>query len=332
MMSRPRGILGILERTDYDKKMGDSNGTVRSAIEARRARNAMAGMRDLPSYQYGGQVTSYGVAPELAPLYQNLLEQLGGYSSQTMYGTPQQQAAYGQAIGYGLGGEPEAMRRAEAVLMGTPEGQDYVSEALAPYRRARGDVRRTQEEELYSSAYGQGADPFGGRGQLMQADLRMRERQDVGDEAIRLQREIADSLAGFAGQQQQQNLGRAQFAIGAAQGAAGLPYEAAERLTGITQGMGYQGDVISNQQLDQPGTLERVAGRVLQFAEAYPTLQAQGAFGGMPVGQKQAQGAYSGITSLAPGMLQRSLSNYQMNRPVNRPQFFSRPAPMYGGG
>ncbi|NCW67458.1 MAG: hypothetical protein EBV86_02650 [Marivivens sp.] len=92
--------------------------------------------------------------------------------------------------------------------------------------------------------------------------------------------------------------------------------------------MGYQGDVISNQQLDQPGTLERVAGRVLQFAEAYPTLKAQGAFGGMPVSQKQAQGAYSGITSLAPQMLQRNLGNYQ----INRPQFFPQQlTPMYRG-
>lgn len=283
-MNRPKGILSVLKRTDFNRKLGDSDNRVRSAIEARRFRDRDARMRQLPGYQYGGHVTTFGQAPALAPLYQNMLEQMQGYGAQTMYGTPQQQAAHSAAMGFGLGGGSQAMRDAYGVL--TSDVEDYMDPMVDIRRRTRNAELKSQMQEFGGAAALAGADAFGGRGQLMRERMMADARQATEDDyarslmdAYNLRGQEAMRLGQFGAQEEALAGQRLNMALGSAQTSANIPYDALERQMGITQGMGMRGPIYQGA-AQQPGFLERSLGRVSQFMSAYPFMQDQGMFGG----------------------------------------------------
>ncbi len=295
-MNRPKGILSVLERTDFDRKLGDSDNRVRSAIEARRSRDRAAQMRQLPGYQYGGQITHFGQAPALAPLYRNMLEQMQGYGAQTMYGTPQQQAAHSAAMGFGLGGGSQAMRDAYGVLTGDVE--DYMDPMVDIRRRARDEALKTQMQEFGGAAAMAGSDAFGGRGQLMRQGMMQDARQATEDDyarslmdAYNLRGQEAMRLGQLGGQEEALARQRLGMALGSAQTSANIPYDAMARQMDIIQGMGMRGPMYQGA-AQQPGFLERSLGRVSQFMSAYPFMQDQGMFGG--------GGADKGLKSLIP--------------------------------
>lgn len=279
MMNRPKGILSVLERTDFDRKLSDPNNRVRSAIHARRARDRVAQMGQLPGYNYGGQVTQYGQAPALAPLYQNMLEQMQGYGAQTMYGTPQQQAAYSAATNFGLGGGSQAMQDAYGVLTGNIE--DYVDPMVDVRSRARNEALKTQMQEFGGAATMAGSDAFGGRGQLMQQGMMQDARQEEQDDRARslmdaynLRGQEAMRLAQYGGQEQNLANQRLNMALNSANASANIPYDALARQVGITQGMGMRGPTYQGP-AQQPGFLERIIGRGAEFMSAYPFMKDQ---------------------------------------------------------
>jgi hypothetical protein len=253
-------------------------------------------MRQLPGYQYGGQITHFGQAPALAPLNRNILEQMQGYGAQTMYGTPQQQAAHSAAMGFGLGGGSQAMRDAYGILRGDVE--NYMDPMVDIRRRARNQELQSQMQEFGGAAALAGSDAFGERGQLIRQRMMRDARQATEDDyarslmdAYNLRGQEAMRLGQFGAQEEGLARNRLNMALGSAQTSANIPYDAMARQVAITQGMGMRGPMYQGP-AQQPGFLERSLGRVSDFMSAYPFMQDQGMFGG--------GGANKGLKSLPP--------------------------------
>ena len=320
-----RGILGILSRMNFDNRLGDPEGRVFEAIEARRARdrakemmefeqmrrrrNAMppieqTGYADggqIPSYQQGGQMYQYSQAPELDPYYSNLLGQMQQYGAGTMYGTPAQQAAWQGAQLYGMGTGPQTTQKAEEILMGpmTDYMSEYTQGVIDPQIRALQEQgRRSQSELLSQAALGTGGTEnlrLGAmEGQLQQglaqqaADITARGYEDAFRNAQQRQMQLAGGLASLGAQQQQQQLARLGLFGDAAMQQAMFPYQNIGQQVGITSQMGYQPTVYQGPTY-QPGFWESAIGRVADFASIYPQAQRAGLFGKSKTSADQTQ-------------------------------------------